>query len=151
VKVSSEEKKKDLILRKSRLEAQIKRLENADRKKQTSRKIELGGLIIKARVNDLNNNALLGALLEVQEKMKEDSTVKKWKDKGDAAFKKAKKENGEKLILTFDMEPSREVKNKLKDLKFSWKSFRKEWWGHGQREIVERELKGFEFDLEVVE
>jgi len=146
-----EEEKKKLALKKSRIEAKEKRLKEKERKVRTRRLIELGGLVSKAGVEELNNNALLGALLDIKEKLKEESTVKKWKDKGAADFEKDKAQNGEALIVSFDTEPPREVKDKLRNLGLRWNRFRREWQGYGKKDLLEKELKEFGATIESVE
>lgn len=145
------EEKKKLALKKSRLEAKEKRLREKERKVRTRRLIELGGLVSKAGVEELNNNALLGALLEIKGKAKEDSVVKKWKDQGAAAFEKDKDKNGEALIVSFDTEPPREAKDKLRNLGLRWNRFRREWQGYAKKPLLEKELQGFEVTIESVE
>ena len=146
-----EEEKKKLALKKSRIEAKEKRLKEKERNVRTRRLIELGGLVSKAGVEELNNNALLGALLDIKEKLKEESTVKKWKDKGAAAFERDKAQNGEPLIVSFDAEPPREAKDKLRDLGLRWNRFRREWQGYAKKETLEENLKEFGALVESVE
>lgn len=50
-----EEEKKKLALKKSRIEAKEKRLKEKERKVRTRRLIELGGLVSKAGIEELNN------------------------------------------------------------------------------------------------
>ncbi|CCB87786.1 conjugal transfer protein TraD [Simkania negevensis] len=146
-----EDEKMKLALKKSRIEAQEKRLKEKERKIRTRRLIELGGLVSKAGVEELNNNALLGALLDIKEKLNEESTVKKWKDKGAAAFEKDKAQNGEALIVSFDAEPPREAKDKLRNLGLRWNRFRREWQGYGKKDLLEKELREFGAMIESVE
>lgn len=146
-----EEEKKKLALKKSRIEAKEKQLKDKERKVRTRRLIELGVLVSKAGIEELNNNALLGALLEIKERLKEESTVKKWKDKGATAFERDRAESGEALIVSFDAEPPREAKDKLKVLGLRWNRFRREWQGYGKKDLVEKELQGFEAKIASVE
>ena len=146
-----EEEKKKLALKKSRIEAKEKRLKEKERKVRTRRLIELGGLVSKAGVEELNNNTLLGALLDIKEKLKEESTVKKWKDKGAAVFEKDKAQNGEALIVSFDAEPPREAKDTLRNLGLRWNRFRREWQGYAKKELLEKELEAFGARVEAVE
>ena len=146
-----EGEKRKLALKKSRIEAREKRLKEKERKVRTRRLIELGGLVSKAGIEELNNNSLLGALLDIKEKLKEESTVKKWKDKGGAAFEADKAQNGEALIVSFDAEPPREAKDKLRNLGLRWNRFRREWQGYGKKDLIEKELKEFGATIESVE
>ncbi|CZO90189.1 conjugal transfer protein TraD [Legionella pneumophila] len=57
------------------------------RKADTRRKIELGGLVIKAGMNDLNKSVILGALEYAKSLIESDNTYKKiFESKGDLAF-----------------------------------------------------------------
>jgi hypothetical protein len=151
MEIDLEEEKKKLALKKSRIEAKEKRLKEKERKVRTRRLIELGGLVSKAGIEELNNNALLGAFLDIKERLKEEPTVKKWKDKGAAAFEKDKAQNGEALIVSFNAEPPREAKNKLRNLGLRWNRFRREWQGYGKKDLLEKELQGFDATIESVE
>ncbi|MCB1075273.1 MAG: conjugal transfer protein TraD [Simkania sp.] len=135
---SLEEEKKKLELKKSRLDAKEKKLKEKERKIRTRRLIELGGLVAKSGIEDLNNNELLGALLEIHEARKDEAKVKKWKEKGAKAFEKEHEEKGEALVVTFDEEPERDIKSQLRDLGFSWNRFRKEWYGYGKEEEIKK-------------
>ncbi len=146
-----EEEKKKLALKKSRIEAKEKRLKEKERKARTRRLIELGGLVSKAGVEGLNNNALLGALLYIKEKVKDQETVKKWKDKGSKAFEKDKSQNGEALIVSFETEPSKETKDILRNSGLRWNRFRREWQGYSKLEALKNKLDGIEAKIETVE
>ena len=93
----------------------------------------------------------MGALLDIKEKLREESTVKKWKDKGADAFEKDKAQNGEALIVSFDAEPPREAKDILRNLGLKWNRFRREWQGYGKKDLLEKELQGFDATIESVE
>jgi hypothetical protein len=47
-----------------------------ERKKQTRRKIELGGLVIKAEMDQFPKDIILGALISVRKEIEKDSNVK---------------------------------------------------------------------------
>jgi DNA polymerase I-like protein with 3'-5' exonuclease and polymerase domains len=47
-----------------------------DRKKQTRRKIELGGLVIKAKMDEFPKDIILGALISVRKEIEKDNNVK---------------------------------------------------------------------------
>lgn len=148
--LSLEEEKKKIALKKSRIEAEEKQLKEKERKVRTRRLIELGELVSKAGIGELNNNTFLGALLDIKEKLKEESTVKKWRDQGVAAFEKDRDQNGEALIVSFNVEPPKEAKDKLKNMGFRWNRFRREWQGYGKKDLLEKELKEFGAMIEPV-
>ena len=47
-----------------------------ERKKQTRRKIELGGLVIKAEMDAFSKDTILGALISVRKEIEKDNNVK---------------------------------------------------------------------------
>lgn len=122
----------------ARLQAKSQKLKTLERKQRTRRLIELGGLVVKAQLEDLNNNTLLGALLSLKKQMSSDTDIlNDWTDWGAKAFEEGKARDGKgstekiALILTFEVEPPRELKSQLRDLNFKWNPFRKEWYGYG--------------------
>ena len=137
-----EKKKEELKLKKSRLEAQERLLKLKERKKRTRLLIEIGGLAGKANIDHLNTNTLMGAFLEIKEKEKEEKVVKRWTQKGAEAFEREKNENGEPLVLTFEKEPERVLKGKIREAGLRWNRFRKEWQGYGVPSQLEEMLKG---------
>jgi hypothetical protein len=62
-----------------------------ERKADTRRKIQLGGLVIKAGLEGESTSVLLGLLLEAFESLQEDEGFDmraRWRTKGDLALKK---------------------------------------------------------------
>ena len=71
----------------ARLERNFAMQKIKQRKKETRRKIELGGLVVKAKMDDLSKDVILGALLYAKENIqKEPGTMTLFKSKGEAAF-----------------------------------------------------------------
>lgn len=85
-------KRKKLEQRKNRIKQLEATLSVQERKNRTRRLIVLGGLVSKAKLEDWNANALLGALLFVKEKEVDTNQMNEWIHKGGAAF------SGEKAI-----------------------------------------------------
>lgn len=74
----------------ARLESNLMREREQQRKQDTRRKIELGGLIIKANLDGLSKAQLLGLLVEAASKIAGDSRspiLQHWRQTGDQAFK----------------------------------------------------------------
>lgn len=136
-KAQLERQQQKLQQQQARLLSKSQKLKTLERKQRTRRLIELGGLVVKAQLEDLNNNTLLGALLSLKKQMSSDTNIlNDWTDLGAKAFEENKQKNAgsmEKiaLILTFEAEPPRELKSQLRDLNFKWNPFRKEWYGYG--------------------
>lgn len=145
-----EKEKESLKLKKSRLEAKERLLKLKERKKRTRLLIEIGGLVAKAGIDHLNTNTLIGAFLEMKEKSKDETTIKKWTQKGAEAFEKDEQENGVPLIVTFEEEPQRDIKSKIRGLGLKWNRFRKEWQGYGVPSDLEEILKGTSHKIETL-
>lgn len=129
--------KERLERQKARLQSQEQKLKTLERKKRTRRLIELGGLLVKAELEELNNNTLLGALLSLKHHMASNEAIlSEWTELGAQAFdvQNQTTESGSEilpLVITFNSEPPRELKSQLRDLNFKWNPFRKEWYGYG--------------------
>lgn len=129
--------KERLERQKARLQSQEQKLKTLERKQRTRRLIELGGLIVKAELEALNNNTLLGALLSLKHHMTNTETiVSEWTEQGAIAFEAVDQNqsagtNKTPVVIAFNSEPQRELKSQLRDLNFKWNPFRKEWYGYG--------------------
>lgn len=91
------ERRKKLEQRKNRLKQLEASLNAQERKNRTRRLIELGGLVSKAKLEDWNSNAILGALLSLKEKEQDVSQMNAWAHKGGVAFSEEKDRNSPNL------------------------------------------------------
>jgi hypothetical protein len=129
--------KERLERQKARLQSQEQKLKLTERKKRTRRLIELGGLIVKAELEELNNNTLLGALLSLKSSISKNETlINEWTEQGAKTFEALDQNqtigaDKTPAVITFKSEPQRELKSQLRDLNFKWNPFRKEWYGYG--------------------
>ena len=140
--VDTSVQKERLAQRKAKLSLDEQKLKLEERKIRTRRLIELGGLVVKAALDHLNNNTLLGALLFLKRESHQKENIDLWTEHGAQSFEESKhktnKEEKIPLIITFKSEPTRETKSQLRDLKFKWNPFRKEWYGYGiESEILD--------------
>ena len=142
---------------KAKLQSQEQKLKLTERKKRTRRLIELGGLIVKAELEELNNNTLLGALLSLKSSIaKNESLIHEWTEQGARAFEAQRQNEGvgdgadtPPLVVTFKGEPPRELKSQLRDLNFKWNPFRKEWYGYGNLHELKSLIKPAKGTVEV--
>jgi len=84
-----------------RLEQKLARLKSLERKEDTRRKIQLGGLIKKAGLDNEANAVLYGLLLDAAELLHRDDGQRyrdDWRIKGDLAFSKEQKEQAEQTV-----------------------------------------------------
>ena len=73
----------------TRLLHKLARMKDLERKKETRRKIQLGGLIKKAGIDSEATAILYGLLLEAAEQLESEKATearKRWQLKGDIAF-----------------------------------------------------------------
>lgn len=140
---------KDLLAKKkSRLNQKEKILKDKERKHRTRKLIELGGLISKAELEHLNEATLLGALLEIKEKLSNES-INSWTLKGEKALQNDREINFQPLIISFETEPTLDIKNMLRENRFRWNAFRKEWYGHGKKDQMDQLLKNQRVTVEI--
>lgn len=86
---------KKYLVSKKKIKKQIHNLEHQlassreqRRKQETRRKIQLGGLIVKAELDKLDRAALYGALLELKQMIeKDENLIKKFAENGKIFFK----------------------------------------------------------------
>jgi hypothetical protein len=122
VKINAEQRK--IILKKNKEEARSL--------------VELGKLLKKTGLTEIDKLTLLGALNEIKEMSVDKANLVRWKESG-AKNERSSKQND--LIVSFKESPTEEVKNKLKSFKFSWNKFRNEWYGKGIEKDLKNEFK----------
>ena len=124
-----EEQKKKLEKKKHRLSIEETKLKLKERKARTRHLIENGGLITKAGLDHLPSNVLYGALLSLKEQINESQEIiAAWIVKGDAAFNE-EQQKFTPVILTFENQPDKEIRDQVRSLGLRWNKFRKEWYG----------------------
>ena len=139
--------KERLERQKARLQSQEQKLKTLERKQRTRRLIELGGLIVKAELEELNNNTLLGALLSLKHNLtRNEAILSEWTEQGAKAFEALDQNQSTgsdktPVVITFNSEPPRELKSQLRDLNFKWNPFRKEWYGYGSIHELRSRIK----------
>lgn len=71
----------------AKLERTLARQKIKERKADTRRKIEFGGLVIKAKMDEYPKAVILGALLDAMENLnRDDNCYQLFKTKGEVAF-----------------------------------------------------------------
>lgn len=126
--------KEKLAQTRARLEKRQKIINEKERKIKLKKVIELGDLIVKAGLDDLDREVLLGALLEIKELSTNKGGVKKWTEKWNAWMNLNRPQ---RLIISFEGESSAEIINILRSRKFKWNPFRHEWYGFGKKEELQ--------------
>ena len=144
------EKKTALAQKMNRLKEQDAKLKEQERKSRNRKIFELGGLVLKAKVEHLPSNQIYGALLEIAEQANDETTLKRWEQKGGAVFNQEEKEKGQPIAVTFNDKPSLETRKKIRELGLRWNSFREEWQGVSKVEHIQQEIESLGGILHIV-
>ena len=147
-----EEQKVKLEQKKNRLIAEETRLRIKERKMRTRHLIELGGLVVKAKIDTLEKDTLYGALLSISEKLLENPSARTtWSEIGGNTFKEEKKLLTP-IIVKFESEPSSDIRKSLRTHKLSWNKFRKEWYGNVEDlPSLKILLENIKHEIEIIE
>ncbi len=143
------EKKEKLALKKAVLEKREKLLREKERKIRIRKLIKLGELVSKTGIGNLSENILFGAFLEIKDNSHSPSILNRWESSGTKAFAADIHNTPQQLAVSFKKE-SQEAKALLKERQFKRNSFRKEWYGYGEKEELEKLLKEYNATIEVI-
>ena len=138
--------------KKAKMQLEETRLKIKERKMRTRSLIEQGGLITKAGLDHLPNNALYGALLSLKKDLDDnENLVSGWIVKGNSAFNKEKQE-ATPIILKFGDESNKDIRDFIRSHGLKYNKFRSEWYG-GVKNIddLKSSLGKIKYDLEIIE
>src|SRR3954454_16130609 len=71
---------------------------DAERRRDTREKIELGGLVVKAGLREPDRAVILGALIEAAQHDRHSAAVKRWRAIGQDAFRSTTRETDDKTL-----------------------------------------------------
>ena len=143
------EQKKRLQEKKSQIKYKEMILKEKEKKAETKNLIQIGSLVKKSGLHELDHTAILGALLEIFPKSKDEEQLKIWRENASKFLEKNSQVS--RIILTFEKEIGEEEKSELKQMKFKWNPFRKEWYGSHNKEDIFSKFAKFNPILEEVE
>ncbi|MBL4832174.1 MAG: conjugal transfer protein TraD [Aliivibrio sp.] len=117
----------------------LKRKETAIKKKrrktENSRKYKLGGMIVKAGLDTLDDDVIIGLLFAQKNTLAENKAIKNdWRELGIKASIKPEKLG---VIVKFLGRPLEEITKKLHAKKLRWNRISKQWEGTILREELE--------------
>jgi len=138
-----DEEKKKIVAK----ELKIKQLE---KKNLLHKWIEIGKLAHKANIHDIEIDSLFGAFLEIHDFKNENTNLEKWKNKSKYQEKKLALETVQPLTIKFTDSLSQSHNAIMKELNFKWNRFRKEFYGHGNKEEIKNKLKNFDCVIEEI-
>lgn len=125
-----EKQKIKLEQKKNRLIAEETRLKDKERKMRTRHLIETGGLVVKVGLDHLPTNTLYGALLFLASSLESNQSIKdEWTQIGKTKFDQEEKLK-HKVILTFEQQPSSEIRQIIRNHGLQWNRIREEWYGY---------------------
>jgi Conjugal transfer protein TraD len=124
-----EEQKLKLEQKKNRLVLEETRLRLKEQKMRTKNLIEIGGLVVKVGLDYLPMNTLYGALISLNDELKNNDSIKAaWTIKGNATLNKEKKDKAP-VILKLKNEPSSDIRDFIRSCGLRFNRFRNEWCG----------------------
>ena len=126
-----EQKGLKLAKQKAAINAQKRKIDN-------QRKYELGGIVVKAGLNEFDNATLLGALLDVA-KTKDASKLAQWREDGGAVYAndaREKSRSTQPLFVSFQAEPSDDIRAALRGKGFHWNAAVTRWEGNSNIDDV---------------
>lgn len=142
--------------RKKKIDEQIeknllrkKMLLEKEKRKRASKFTDIGRLAYRANIDQLDEQTLFGAFLEIAKNINEEKLTR-WKECADEFVKSQSKNDNQVFCIYFEEEPIQEIKRKLKDYKFSWNRFRREYYGKGNRDEIENLLKDCKVKIEEI-
>lgn len=147
-----EEQKQKLEQKKARMILEEAKLKIKEEKMRTKSLIEKGGLITKADLDYLPNNALYGGLLFLKKQIEADENIiSRWIVEGNKQLNKEKKKTTA-VILKFPEEPNKDIRDFIRSHGLRFNSFRKEWCGNTSRlKELQKSLGKIKYELEIIE
>lgn len=146
-----EQQKLKLEQKKNRLAAEEIRINLKERKLRTRRLIEIGGLVVKAKLDHLATNTLFGALLTLSESLAKDSNIQKqWTAIGKRVLDQEEKKQSA-VILKLDSKPSDQIRAHLRSHGLKWNKLREEWYGFVTNlDALKEGVKSIDHNIEVI-
>tara|TARA_R110002096_G_scaffold432707_1_gene649976 strand:- start:58 stop:498 length:441 start_codon:yes stop_codon:yes gene_type:complete len=113
--------------RKAALQRKERALKEKQRKTENARKYKLGGMVVKAGLDTLEDEEIIGLLFKQKDALaKKESVKQEWYERGIEASKKPEKVG---VIVKFSDKPDAEITKKLKAEKLRWNRISKQWEG----------------------
>lgn len=134
-----------LAEKKARIEHKEKLIREKERKKKVRRFIEIGNIASRFGMDALDDPALIGAFAEMEERSKNPAIMDEWKKRSETLSKGSHLP----LMISFGKELTDDMKKFLKENRFRWNTFRKEWHGYGIKQEIEELVKSCHGKVEV--
>ena len=146
-----EQQKIKLEQKKNRLIAEETRLKLKERNMRTRHLITVGGLVVKAGLDNLPTNTLYGALLSLATTLETDKSARdEWTRIGKAKFEQEERLK-HKVILTFEQQPSSDIRQIIRNHGLKWNRVRQEWYGEvSDIDTLKEDLGTTEYKVEQI-
>lgn len=150
---SLEKEKIKLENSKEKIRIKEKLLKEKERMSNRATINSLGHLFVKTKLSHLDSEILLGALLEIAEKSNDEEALIAWRQKSQHHQKARAGVDEPRVTISFKEQPklTQEIKTKLKEMKFKWNEFRGEYYGLGNREVLQKLLENYACNIENIE
>lgn len=140
-----------------KLDAQIEKillrkkiLLEKEKKKRIAKFNSIGRLAFRANIDTLDEDALLGAFLEIAERMQQPENVQAWQAHAQA-FEKTQNDTSQQIFsVYFEEEPNKDIKQKMKEWKFIYNRYKREYCGRAERIQLDQLLKGCKVKIEEI-
>jgi hypothetical protein len=122
-----------------------------ERKARTRHLIELGGLVVKTKLDSLPVNTLYGALLSLSQSLEADSNINEiWTNIGKTKFDEEQQLNTP-VIIKFEQEPAKEILDAIRAHGLRFNRFRSEWYGNViNLEQLKNDESTTQYNLEII-
>lgn len=127
-KLTLAERLEKAAARKARAEQEAARLKLMQRKERTRHLIEVGGLLVKAGIDQLPPTALYDRFLRIAAEAEDPKAVAAWERAGSKHFQK-EADMRVPCIARFGSKIDPELAATLRDLGFRWNRITKQWEG----------------------
>ena len=145
-----EEKKKKIEIQKKKIHLKEKIIKEQEKQKKFKRLSEIIGIAIKANIDQYDEKILLGAFLEIANKMHNEETIREWRKMGELYLQEQDEKSEVAIAISFKADPGMAVKEELKKMRFRWNPFRKEYCGYANQREIEDLLKETNSTLELI-
>lgn len=149
--INLEKQKSKLEDTKRKIKQREKMLKEKEKMASQNVLIDLGKLFVKAQISHLDHDSLLGALIEISEKSKDEKNLLSWKEKSKQQIENDLKTNqGNPITIKFENPPAKEIKEQLRNMDFKWNRFRGEYYGFGEKTGLSNLLENQKCKIEII-
>lgn len=143
--------RQSLAEKKRKIHLREKIIKERERKALYRKFLHVGKIAHQAGITNLDLDSIRGAFLEIADFSQDPNKLENWKALASSISKSISTEGREQLAICFDESPDPKVKRTLRDLEFKWNAFRKEFYGYGKKQDLQRQLKDVKCRIEVLD